>query len=107
MYQNWYTAEKIVLFTLTLLPPPPLKGGMFLSFPLLFSFRIFGNQPDKSLISVIDNICYVYPRARALCEKRGFNYEKFNVKSEKFNVILKLNYEKFNANGEKRLHFSS
>ena len=59
-----------------------------LSFPAQFS----GNQPDKSLISVIDNVCYVYPHARALCENKGANYEKFNVKSEKFNVILTLNY---------------
>lgn len=38
--------------------------------------------------------------------KRGSNYEKFNVKSEKFNVILKSNYEKFNVNGEKSFCFS-
>ena len=38
--------------------------------------------------------------------KGGANYEKFNVKSEKFNVILELNYEKFNVNSEKRLYFS-
>lgn len=37
---------------------------------------------------------------------RGANYEKFNVKSEKFNVILMLNYEKFNVNSEKRFYFS-
>lgn len=38
--------------------------------------------------------------------KRGSNYEKFNVKSEKFNVIPKSNYEKFNVNGEKSFCFS-
>lgn len=38
--------------------------------------------------------------------KRGTNYEKFNVKSEKFNVISKPNYEKFNVKGEKCLRFS-
>jgi len=38
--------------------------------------------------------------------KGGANYEKFNVKSEKFNVILELKYEKFNVNGEKHLYFS-
>lgn len=37
---------------------------------------------------------------------RGANYEKFNVKCEKFNVILKPNYEKFNVSGEKCLCFS-
>ena len=36
----------------------------------------------------------------------GANYEKFNVKCEKFNVILKPNYEKFNVSGEKYLCFS-
>ena len=29
--------------------------------------------------------------------KKGSNYEKFNVKSEKFNVSMKSNYEKFNV----------
>lgn len=36
----------------------------------------------------------------------GANYEKFNVKSEKFNVILELKYEKFNVKDEKYLRFS-
>ena len=38
--------------------------------------------------------------------KKGSNYEKFNVKSEKFNVSMKSNYEKFNENREKRFCFS-
>lgn len=38
--------------------------------------------------------------------KRGSNYEKFNVKSEKFNVILKPFSEKFNVIGEKCYFFS-
>ena len=63
--------KKFVHFTLTLHPLHPLKGGMFLSFSLLFPFQFPENQPDKSLISVIDNVCYVYPRARALCEEKG------------------------------------
>ena len=63
--------KKLAFFTLTLHPLRPLKGGLFLSFSLLFPFRFSGNQPDKSLISVIDNVCYVYPRARALCEENG------------------------------------
>ena len=50
---------------------PPSKGELFLSFSLSFPAQFSGNQPDKSLISVIDNVCYVYPHARALCENRG------------------------------------
>lgn len=69
--KNLYSRKKLAFFTLTLHPLHPLKGGMFLSFSLLFPFRFSGNQPDKSLISVIDNVCYVYPRARALCEEKG------------------------------------
>ena len=38
--------------------------------------------------------------------KGGANYEKFNVKSEKFNVILKFYYEKFNVIKEKSFCFS-
>lgn len=38
--------------------------------------------------------------------KRGSNCEKFNVKSEKFNVILRPYYEKFNVIGEKSFCFS-
>ena len=52
-------------------PSPPLKGGVFLSFSLSSPCRFSGRQPDKGLISVIDNVCYVYPLARALCEKKG------------------------------------
>ena len=84
----------------------PPQRGIVLSFSLSFPAQFSGNQPDKSLISVIDNVCYVYPHARALCENKGANYEKFNVKSEKFNVILTLNYEKFNVNSEKHFYFS-
>lgn len=47
----------------------------------------------------------IFARAH-YARKRGANYEKFNVKSEKFNVILKLNYEKFNVNREKCSRFS-
>lgn len=47
----------------------------------------------------------IFARAH-YARKGGANYEKFNVKSEKFNVILELNYEKFNVNSEKRLYFS-
>lgn len=38
--------------------------------------------------------------------EKGSNYEKFNVKSEKFNVSMKSNYEKFNENREKMFCFS-
>ena len=57
--------KKFILFTLTLHPLRPLKGGMFLSFSLSSPCRFSGKQPDKGFISVIDIVCYVYPRARA------------------------------------------
>lgn len=38
--------------------------------------------------------------------EKGFNYEKFNVKCEKFNVKSKSNYEKFNVSEENPLRFS-
>ena len=54
--------KKFDIFTLKLHPLCPLKGGMFLSFSLSSPCRFLGYQPDKSLISVIDNVCYVYHR---------------------------------------------
>ncbi len=52
-------------------PSTPSKGECFCLFPFCFLSDSRENQPDKSLISVIDNDCYVYPRARALCEEKG------------------------------------
>jgi hypothetical protein len=45
----------------------------------------------------MDNVCYVYPRARALCEKMGSNYHKFNTNYHKFNTKSDSNYHKFNT----------
>lgn len=38
--------KKFAIFTLTLHPLHPLKGGVFLSFPLLFPFR-FPGKPTR------------------------------------------------------------
>lgn len=69
--KNLYSRENLLFSRLRCTPSTPSKGECFCLFPFCFLSDSRENQPDKSLISVIDNDCYVYPRARALCEKNG------------------------------------
>jgi len=60
--------KKFVHFTLTLAP----QRGLFLSFFILLPFRFSREQSDKSLISVIDNVCHVHslaPNATGLASR--------------------------------------
>ena len=65
LYLFVYTAIKTLLSYQYPLPP---RGGCFCFY---FSVDKGNPRPVNNFISVIDNVCYVYPRARALCEKKG------------------------------------
>ena len=65
LYLFVYTAIKNII--ILSIPPTP-KGVCFCFY---FSVDKGNPRPVNNFISVIDNVCYVYPRARALCEKKG------------------------------------
>lgn len=85
-----HTIKNLLFSRLRCTPSTPSKGECFCLFPFCFLSDSRENQPDKSLISVIDNVCYVYPLARARIMRENGALTITNLILTITNLILNL-----------------